>query len=106
MFYLYSTSHKCNYCKLQVGSLRNEFPKSTQLFVKANNVKVKTRNIYAYATVIIIIILTNRISIVASCACLIQRNENGECSEEITVKSLGIPHKHSVSAMIQHHKLL
>jgi hypothetical protein len=64
---------------------------STPLFVKANNLKVKKRNIYAYA--IVITILINRISIAASCVSLIQRNENNEYSEEITVKSLGIQPK-------------
>jgi hypothetical protein len=66
-------------------------------------VKVKTENVYACATVIIILI--NRISIVASCACLIQGNENNECPEDIIVKSLGIPHKLSLFLVIQHHKL-
>ena len=69
----------------------------------ANKVKVKTRNVYVYACATVIIILINRISIVASCVCLIQRNENNECSEAITLKNLGIPHKHSLLEVIQHH---
>jgi len=59
-FYLFCTSYNYKYYMYQLGWFRNELAKSTQLFVKVNNAEVKTRNIYAYATVITI--LTNRIS--------------------------------------------